>query len=415
MNNPIISVENLGKSYRIGKLRAKPTSFRAAVRHWAATPFQYLATQLRAASDEETLWALRDVSFEVGQGEVLGVIGQNGAGKSTLLKILSRITDPTEGRAHIRGTVNSLLEVGTGFHPDLTGRENIYMNAALHGVKRNQVNRKLADIIEFAEIDKFMDTPVKRYSSGMYTRLAFAVAAHFEPDVLIVDEVLAVGDVAFQKKCLGRMGDVVQQGRTILFVSHNMSALLSLCPNSILLHEGRMVMRGATAEVLGKYVTHSAVSNQTDLRGRTDRGGNGDALITKMTMRDAGGGGSVVCRSNVSVQIHYESPAPIRSPKVLISLRDQLGQAIYFLDSAVAGGLPSQIDGRGVITCETGALNIVPGPIYVNVALYSSDTLLDHLVDATRVDVMPDDFFGTGRMLDRSLSFGLLSQKWGTV
>jgi lipopolysaccharide transport system ATP-binding protein len=260
MNNPIISVENLGKSYRIGKRRQKPETIRAALRHWMTSPFEYLASRLRAATEQETLWALRGVSFQVRQGEVLGVIGRNGAGKSTLLKILSRITDPTEGRATIRGRVNSLLEVGTGFHPELTGRENIYMNAAMHGMRRAEIDRKMDEIIDFAEIEKFIETPVKRYSSGMYMRLAFAVAAHLEPEVLLVDEVLAVGDMSFQKKCLGKMESVSREGRTVLFVSHHMAAITTLCSRILLLEDGRVRADGPTGEVLPLYIQSAAVS-----------------------------------------------------------------------------------------------------------------------------------------------------------
>jgi lipopolysaccharide transport system ATP-binding protein len=221
----------------------------------------YLAERLRDPTESEILWALRDVSFEVARGEVLGVIGRNGAGKSTLLKILSRITDPTEGRARIQGRVNSLLEVGTGFHPELTGRENIYMNAAMHGMRRAEINSKMDEIIEFSEVDKFIETPVKRYSSGMYMRLAFAVAAHLEPDILLIDEVLAVGDVSFQKKCLGKMEKVSKEGRTVLFVSHHMPAITTLCSRIVLLEEGKVRADGPTADVLPLYIQSAAVAH----------------------------------------------------------------------------------------------------------------------------------------------------------
>ena len=254
-SSPVIAVENLGKRYRIGLARKRAGSFHEALRRAAGAPFHYLRTRLHRATDQEILWALKDISFEVQQGEVLGIIGRNGAGKSTLLKILSRITDPTEGRARIRGRVNSLLEVGTGFHPELTGRENIYMNAAMHGMKRAEINRKLDEIIAFAEVEKFIDTPVKRYSSGMYVRLAFAVAAHLEPEVLMVDEVLAVGDLDFQKKCIGKMGEIGRRGRTVLVVSHNMASINNLCSRAILLNKGGMEANGPVSDVVQKYVT----------------------------------------------------------------------------------------------------------------------------------------------------------------
>lgn len=251
--HPIISVEKLGKRYRIGAALRKPESLGQAFRQTMSAPFRYLTTRLRKASEEEILWALKDVSFEVHAGEVVGIIGRNGAGKSTLLKILSRITDPTEGRAIIRGRVNALLEVGVGFHRELTGRENIFMNAAIHGMRREEIRKKLDEIVAFAEIEKFLDTPVKFYSSGMYTRLAFAVAAHLDPDILLVDEVLAVGDMSFQKKCLAKMEDVSRQGRTVLFVSHNMATISSLCSRAVLLRDGRVAGDGIASQLVMAY------------------------------------------------------------------------------------------------------------------------------------------------------------------
>lgn len=253
MTEPAVTVEQLSKSYRIGMADRKAKSVQEALRNAVLSPFRYLRYRLTRATDEDTIWALRDVSFTVGEGEVLGIIGHNGAGKSTLLKILSRITEPTFGRAKVRGHLNSLLEVGTGFHPELTGRENIFMSAALHGLRRAEIRARMDEIVEFSGVDKFLDTPVKRYSSGMYTRLAFAVAAHLDPDVMIVDEVLAVGDAEFQKKCLGKMDDAANQGRTVLFVSHNLAAVRKLCNNCLLLQNGRTVSYGPTPDVLRDY------------------------------------------------------------------------------------------------------------------------------------------------------------------
>ncbi len=251
-----IRVDHLSKRYRIGlaQTRFQYETLSDRVSQMISTPFR---RQSSVATDATTpyIWALRDVSFEVPQGQVLGVIGRNGAGKSTLLKILSRITEPTEGEVMIRGRVGSLLEVGTGFHPELTGRENIYLNGAILGMKRAEIERKFDEIVAFSEVEQFIDTPVKRYSSGMYLRLAFAVAAHLEPEILVVDEVLAVGDAEFQKKCLGKMGDVAQQGRTVLFVSHNMSAILRLTQESIVLEKGRLVLRAPSAEAVDYYLS----------------------------------------------------------------------------------------------------------------------------------------------------------------
>ena len=259
MSYHTITVENLSKRYRIGKALSNSdnrTSFLSLI----SSPFNYLTTTLRAASEDEILWALRDVSFEVEQGEVIGLVGKNGAGKSTLLKVLSRITEPTSGRAIINGRVGSLLEVGTGFHPELTGRENIYLSGAILGMKRDEITRKFEEIVEFSETGRFLDTPVKRYSSGMYVRLAFAVAAHLEPEVLLIDEVLAVGDAAFQNKCLGKMGDIATKGRTILFVSHNMVAIQNLCHRAMLIQDGRVRRIGATNEIVSDYLGSSLSS-----------------------------------------------------------------------------------------------------------------------------------------------------------
>jgi len=274
MGEIAVKVDNLSKLYRIGTVLGGPAdsiyyrTLRETIADKVSSPFQRLskarnksgvsnAGDYRTAQEDNkrTIWALRDVSFELKKGQVLGVIGRNGAGKSTLLKILSRVTEPTQGTAEIHGRVGSLLEVGTGFHPELTGRENIYLNGAILGMKRTEIERKFDEIVAFAEVEKFIDTPVKRYSSGMYLRLAFAVAAHLEPEILVVDEVLAVGDAEFQRKCLGKMSSVAEQGRTVLFVSHNMSAIIRLTEESIVLDKGRLVLRAPSANAVDQYMS----------------------------------------------------------------------------------------------------------------------------------------------------------------
>ena len=252
MNRSIIKVEHLSKQYRLGATHNTHQTLREGLAGAVKAAF---SRQNKGDDDKNnTIWALKDVSFEVSRGEVIGIIGRNGAGKSTLLKILSRITDPSTGRIELYGRVGSLLEVGTGFHPELTGRENIFLNGVIMGMKRKELARKFDEIVSFAEIDRFIDTPVKRYSSGMYVRLAFAVAAHLEPEILIVDEVLAVGDELFQKKCLGKMATIANEGRTVLFVSHNMPAVINLCPRVILLERGGVVQDGKAADVVGHYL-----------------------------------------------------------------------------------------------------------------------------------------------------------------
>ncbi len=262
MTRSVIHIENLGKRYRIG-LREPYKTLREALAGAAVMPIQWLRHQQNndeGSRGSNYFWALKDVSFDVDQGEVVGIIGRNGAGKSTLLKLLSRITNPTEGYVELHGRVGSLLEVGTGFHPELTGRENVYLSGSILGMRRREIDDKFDDIVKFAEIEKFLDTPVKRYSSGMYVRLAFAVAANLDPEILMVDEVLAVGDAAFQKKCLGKMGDVAKEGRTIFFVSHNMQAIRHLCDRAILLDAGRLVEDGAASAVVAKYLEDPRVS-----------------------------------------------------------------------------------------------------------------------------------------------------------
>lgn len=256
MSNLAIQLDNLSKMYRIGVAEKPPQNLWQATKKMVASPFGYLRSMLRPPREEEILWALKNVSFEVRCGEPVGIVGPNGAGKSTLLKILSRITEPTEGQAIVNGRVGSLLEVGTGFHPELTGRENIYLNGAILGMKKVEIDKNFEEIVSFAEVEKFLETPVKRYSSGMRVRLAFAVAAHLNPEILLIDEVLAVGDAAFQKKCLGKMDDVSKGGKTILFVSHNMAAVKALCQTGVHLDRGKVKYLGKVTNAINSYLSH---------------------------------------------------------------------------------------------------------------------------------------------------------------
>ena len=314
MSDFAIRSENLGKQYRIGSQLGKYPTLRDKLADALAAPLRRVGKLLRgeatgAAGLDETIWALRDVSIEIGQGEVVGIIGRNGAGKSTLLKILSRITEPTVGFVDICGRVGSLLEVGTGFHNELTGRENVYLNGAILGMKREEIDRKFDEIVAFAEVEKFIDTPVKHYSSGMYLRLAFAVAAHLEPEILLVDEVLAVGDAAFQKKCLNKMEGVGQQGRTVLFVSHNMPAITRLCERAILLDEGRVIMDGLASQVVSTYL--SSDLGTTAVREWPDPGqapGNEVARLRAVRVRSEDGQVTDVVdiRQPVGIEMEYE-------------------------------------------------------------------------------------------------------------
>jgi lipopolysaccharide transport system ATP-binding protein len=289
----VIKVENLGKKYLIKhQQRERYVALRDVItnkfKSFGRKVLQPVSHELRAkSSSKEDFWALRDISFEINQGDRVGIIGRNGAGKTTLLKLLSRITEPTTGRITLKGRVASLLEVGTGFHPELTGRENIYLNGAILGMSKVEIKKKFDEIVDFAEIEKFLDTPVKRYSSGMYVRLAFAVAAHLEPEMLLVDEVLAVGDAQFQKKCLGKMGEVAKEGRTVLFVSHNMEAIQNLCSESILLDNGRMLLKGSSQQVIHDYISQSLSSQvRVEWDDLNEAPGNDKAKLIKAEVRN---------------------------------------------------------------------------------------------------------------------------------
>ena len=372
MSDAAIVVEGLGKMYRISKAVQRPANAREALVRGLASPFDYLKRKMQGPSEDEILWALKDVSFEVKEGEVLGIIGRNGAGKSTLLKILSRITEPTTGHAEIRGRVNSLLEVGTGFHPELTGRENIYMNAAMHGMKRREINAKLDEIIAFAEVEKFIDTPVKRYSSGMYTRLAFAVAAHLEPDILIVDEVLAVGDAAFQKKCLGKMQDVAGQGRTVLFVSHQMAAVASLCKSCILLEKGENRRRGDPSEVIAEYMNAGATecSNSVSLVGHPGRLPGMKPLLTRFEINLAPGN-ILHFGQKLEIAIHYDFPFPIADPQFTVGIYTSTGPLAFTLISDYqSNNIPSSLQGSGVVFCRTKPIHLLPGHYTLGLRLW---------------------------------------------
>lgn len=326
MSRYAIQVRDLGKQYRIGAVVTRYPTLREAMADRVQSIFR------RNHHPAETIWALRHVSFEVEHGKVLGVIGRNGAGKSTLLKILSRVTEPTEGEAEIRGRVGSLLEVGTGFHPELTGRENIYLNGAILGMKRAEIDRKFDEIVAFAEVEPFIDTPVKRYSSGMYLRLAFAVAAHLEPEILVVDEVLAVGDAEFQRKCLGKMGEVAREGRTVLFVSHNMSAILRLTEETLVLDKGRLVMRAPTPEAVDFYLSQGF--SQTGERiWHPDEVPASAAPFRPIALRIRNAQGQVVdtIRSvePSAIEIEYELSAPIPGLRVGLYLMSTRGEYVF--------------------------------------------------------------------------------------
>ena len=337
MSDIVIKAEGIGKSYLIGH---KPSGGRyVALRDVIADKVKGFWSKIRGSqkntrADLEEFWALKDVFFEVKQGERIGIIGRNGAGKSTLLKILSRITEPTKGRISIKGRVASLLEVGTGFHPELTGRETSYLNGAILGMARREIKRKFDEIVNFAEVEKFLDTPVKRFSSGMYVRLAFSVAAHLEPEILVIDEVLAVGDIQFQEKCLGKMRDITSQNqRTILFVSHNMQAVRTLCSRVILLEGGRVSMDGGESAVINQYsalMRTRKIDEKTDLRDKKHRRGDGAIRFTSIAVTDAQGvtNFNFNMGDEVHFKVDYETYKPLNGIRLFIGLRGGLTREI---------------------------------------------------------------------------------------
>jgi len=328
MSDFAIRAENIGKRYRLGETVGNYSTFRESMAGWFRRSSK---KDIEQASDDE-LWALRNLNFEVNQGDVLGIVGRNGAGKSTLLKVLSRVTEPTEGYAEIRGRVGSLLEVGTGFHPELTGRENIFLNGAILGMKRAEISAKFDEIVDFSEVEKFIDTPVKRYSSGMYLRLAFAVAAHLEPEILVVDEVLAVGDAEFQRKCIGKMSDVAQQGRTVLFVSHNMSAILRLTQETMVINKGRMVMRAPSAQAVDYYLSQG-FSEEGSRCWDADEipASAGPFKPIELRVVNAQGNEASTVRSvePCSFEVEYEISEPITGLRVGLYLMSTRGEYIF--------------------------------------------------------------------------------------
>jgi len=385
MTQPIISVHNLGKSYRIGLKEEKYPTFRDAIVGAVKAPIRrFQKLREHGSNDADTFWALRGVSFEVQRGEVIGIIGRNGAGKSTLLKILSRITEPTEGEARLRGRVASLLEVGTGFHPELTGRENIYLNGAILGMKKAEIDRKFDEIVAFSEVEKFLDTPVKRYSSGMYVRLAFAVAAHLEPEILIVDEVLAVGDAQFQKKCLGKMQDVASgEGRTVLFVSHNMAAVRALCRKSLMLQEGMIANSGATEQIVSDYLNSLDSSESSQLPGFESRSGAGKVRITEVRMIPAEGN-AIACGKPLRIEFHLSSPA--KQLRMVFALYDDYGSLVADFDTGSTGP-EGKCDFENCIICCIDELLLTPKRYRMNIYLTSCGELQDHVQGAATMHV----------------------------
>ncbi len=388
MSATAITATRLSKSYRIARALVRQP-YRTLQEEVIALPRTLWKRAWGQSEKLETFWALEDVSFEVGEGEVIGIIGRNGAGKSTLLKILSRITEPTRGRAEIFGRVGALLEVGTGFHPELTGRENIYLSGAILGMRRSEITRRFEEIVSFAEVEQFIDTPTKRYSTGMYTRLAFAVAAHLEPEILIVDEVLAVGDAAFQKRCLGKMEDVAGQGRTVLFVSHNTQAVRQLCTRCILLEHGRVVADGETDETLATYnerLRTLRIDAETGINNPENRRGSGAVRFTGVSVEDLSGEERYNFRMGETVRfrLSYQVNEPMRGVAMVIALRSGLSREMMTTVRHVVTTEPVTAGSRGTVIIDLPEVYIRPGeyPLYLHIS--------ESVATKTNYDVLDD-------------------------
>lgn len=417
---PVIRIENVGKRYMIshqgaGGNNTLRDAITNGVRSFGRRMFQS-NRDIATDSREEEFWALRDVSFEVEQGQVVGIIGRNGAGKSTLLKVLSRITEPTTGRISIRGRVASLLEVGTGFHSELTGRENIFFNGSVLGMRKEEIKRKFDEIVAFSEAEKFLDTPVKRYSSGMYVRLAFAVAAHLEPDILIVDEVLAVGDAAFQKKCLGRIGDIAsKEGRTILFVSHNMGSIQSLCDKTIWLNAGKLMENGATQNIVQSYLQSSTPEESFPLDQRQDRTGNGEVRLTSVRIESIDSDKVIYSGSCLKITIGYRSKKEILFPSFWIDIFDYTGNSgLFRMTSQWTESFPDSLPPQGYVTCVTEPIHLTPGRCHLSLCVQKGSVTADYVKYAAVFNVEDDNFDGSGNVPSRNWMLTVIKHRWTT-
>jgi lipopolysaccharide transport system ATP-binding protein len=400
-----IALRGVGKRYRLGEKEAYGTLRDSIMRLFSSAS--------RPAESRSEIWAVKDVNLDVRTGEVLGIIGRNGAGKSTLLKLLSRITTPDSGRIEIDGRVGALLEVGTGFHPELTGRENIYMNGSILGMTRREIDRKFDEIVAFSGVEPFLDTPVKRYSSGMRVRLGFAVAAHLEPEILIVDEVLAVGDAEFQRKCLGRMNEAAGEGRTVLFVSHQMEAIQSLCTRVVWMEQGKVMLAGKPDEAIGEYLAHSLETRRaTSIADRTDRTGEGRFRVQSIRIDDGLGrplrtGGSAQFAVTLSGDIADYMPV---QPSLRLGIRDNRERLIAMLANELTGDALELHDNMRQLTCRIDKLPLVPGSYIIDFALRVRGALQDKMFLAGSFDVLSGHFFDAGRAEHAGVVH--LEQRW---
>jgi lipopolysaccharide transport system ATP-binding protein len=414
MGKIAIEVAGLGKEYHIGGPQKSYHRLTDQVADMVAAPFRRAHKLLRgqasgAAELDETMWAIKDISFQIKAGEVVGIIGRNGAGKSTLLKILSGITEPTQGYADLYGRIGSLLEVGTGFHPELTGRENIFLYGAILGMGKTEIDRKLDEIVAFAEVDKFLYTPVKHYSSGMYVRLAFSVSAHLEPEILLVDEVLAVGDMSFQRKCLGKMDDVAQEGRTVVFVSHNMGLLQQLCERGIFLQHGTVHTDGTITEAVDAYLQTLEQAEALDLSERTDRKGQGKVRLIGAEVTN---GSSAILRTGYPARFVFQVDRLVPGIACNFNVYDTIGQPVTSFQSRVRGPEDSSDPGNGMkFVCELDELLLLPGRYRVDVAIIGDNRLQDFMEAATVFEVAEGQLRGRPVRSDGKFSVSM-SHRW---
>lgn len=405
MSNTVIEFENVSKQYRLGTI-GTGTLTHDINRWWHLVrgkedPYLQVGqvNDRSVKSTSDYVWALKDITFNVKQGEVVGIIGKNGAGKSTLLKILSRVTSPTTGSIRAKGRIASLLEVGTGFHGELTGRENIYMNGAILGMTKREITNKFDEIVSFSGIEKYVDTPVKRYSSGMTVRLGFAIAAHLEPEILVVDEVLAVGDAEFQKKAIGKMKDVSQgEGRTVLFVSHNMGSMRSLCNRGVVLGNGMVEYVSPSIDDAISYYSKADESTVLPIRERKDRSGSGRLRVTEFKFVGGTSPYNISTGDPICIELEYESEEQDISAMFYISINDAFGVCVLFLDSSVIHDFPTRIKSRGKILINLPVdFTIREGQYFINIAAFVDGNMADYIQKAASLEVENGGFFFAGK------------------
>jgi lipopolysaccharide transport system ATP-binding protein len=411
MSKVAIKVEHLSKRYRLGEQVSYKTLREALPGSIRRVLFR---TATSGNDTENTIWALRDVGFEVKQGEAVGIIGRNGAGKSTLLKILSRITEPTEGYVEIHGRAGSLLEIGTGFHAELTGRDNIYLNAAILGMKQREIQKKFDQIVAFSEIEKFIDTPVKYYSSGMSVRLAFSVAAHLDPEILIVDEVLAVGDLAFRRKCFDKMETVAEEGKTVLFVSHMVEQVQKLCSRVLVLKSGSLTVDSEPEKAIKQYLADLESTMRTQDLSERKRPPSLHPVIRKLELEnsDAQPVHAIKTGDALKVKIHYEHSKAIHEPSFGLTFETENGIKIFSVETRVQKEELHDLPPKGVISCSIPRIPLLPGSYRINASCTSRTHLLDHVPHATRLEVIGADTYDTGRLPHRSQALVLVDADW---